>query len=48
MKVYGNKNVTLINNTNKPGMLSVKEKSKSVMAKQLKMKKFIDQSNNNI
>jgi hypothetical protein len=34
MKVYGNKNVTLINNTSKPGMLSVKEKSKSVMAKQ--------------
>jgi hypothetical protein len=48
LKVYGNKNVTLINNTSKPGMLSVKEKSKSVMAKQLKMKKFIDQSNNNI
>jgi hypothetical protein len=28
MKVYGNKNVALINNINKPGMLSVKEKTK--------------------
>ena len=28
MKVYGNKNVALINNTSKPGILSVKEKSK--------------------
>lgn len=40
MKVYGNKNVALINNISKPGMLSVKEKAKPYGEKILRLKKI--------